>query len=466
MIFEFVLASVGAGYATVLLVVALLLLVSLQMLYAALPERLLDVDDAGEGWVAGARTNELPDRSWRLRRWYIVGAICALVPPALWGTRYLFVEFGAPGCDGDLLYACFLDVAQLELAYLLVIVGIPVALLYLDRAHLAGVRDAVVFAFCIWAVPRSVFAQAVDLHLLFALATSVGIVALVASFFVQAGIRRIALRFTSLIALLLPMLPALTLNSPVVLIGFPVTAILIGYGIYRIEWKTMSYGVRLNRDYANNHNDVVEADHGALRRAKLTGRSLFVAGVVAAVAMSWLLNFVWDRMGGSANQGIAALFAMLLAALAAGTMYKVSRKFAVEQLALDRALVTFVVVVTSASVFHAVGLPPVTDVSGSSEGWFAGTWLSFVAAVASIGALLLVVTTLTRWMLQLRPFLVGMTWLVWAALPANEVNMYDPVEFTWPQLILGAVLAVAALWLMWYGFGPGRASVGLKASQR
>ena len=446
-----------------MLVVVILAVVLLQVISTRLPRGIVEPEFArsvAEGPISAIGVDG------SLRKWHIVAAICVLVPLVIWGTRFLYVGSGELACSSDVAFVCIFDLAQLEIASLLLIASLPVALFYLDRLQIEGVSDAVVLAFGVWALPRSFFAQAVDLNLLLAAATGFGVAGMVASLFMRAGIRRTVLRLTSLVAVLIPMLPTLTLNSPVVLFGFPVTAMVIGYGVYRIEWKTMWYGLRRNGNCAVNRNESGGVDEGGLRRAKLKGRSLFVAGVVAAVAMSWLLNSLWDRIGGSANQGIAALFALLLAALAAGAMYKVSRKFAVEQLALDRALVTFVVAVTAAAVFHAMTLPPVKHASGSSEGWFAESWLPFVAAVALIGALLAVVITLTRWMLQLRPFLVGMMWLVWAALPASEVNMYDPVEFAWPQLILGAVIAGMALLLMWYGFGPGRGSVGFKASQR
>ena len=463
MIIEFVLADSASGLVTLLVVAGIASVVLLQVIAARLPRGIIEPEFARS--VAEVPISAIGGDG-SLRRWHIVAAICALVPLVIWGSRFLYVGSGELTCSSDLPFVCIFDLAQLEVTFLLLIAGIPVALHYLDRLHPAGVRDAVVLAFGVWALPRSFFAQAVDLNLPLAASTAFGVAGMVASLFMRAGIRRTVLRLASLVAVLIPMLPTLTLNSPVVLIGFPVTAMVIGYGVYRIEWKTMWYGLRRNGNCAVNRNESGGVDEGGLRRAKMKGRSLFVAGVVAAVAMSWLLNFVWDRMGGSANQGVDALFALLLAALAAGAMYRLSRKFAVAELALDRAFATFVVAVTAAAVFHAMNLPPVTDVSGSSEGLFAGIWLPFVATVASIGALLLVVTTLARWMLQLRPFLVSLTWLVWAALPASEVNMYDPVEFAWPQLILGAVIAGMALWLMWYGFGPGRGSVGFKASQR
>lgn len=460
MILEFALAPAGTGYAAVILIAAVMVLVSLQVSFAHLPKRLLDVNDTGASWASSTRTIDLSDRKRSLRRWHIIATICALVPPVLWGTRYLFVALGAPSCDDGLLYACLLDVAQLELAYLLLIVAIPVALHYLDRLHFADVPDAVVLAFGVWVIPRSMLAQAVDLDLPLVLATVLGIAGMVASLFLRAGRRRTMLRLASLLFILIPISPTLTLSYGVFLIGFPVAAMLIGYGIYRIEWKTMSCRVHSDGNHANNPNHAGQAHDGGLRRAKLKGRLTFVAGIVVAIAMSWLLNFMWDRIGTDTNQVVMALLTMLLAALTACVMYRVSRNFAVKQLAIDRALTAVVVTITASAVFHASSLPSVVDVAGSSESWFAGSWLPFVAAVAILGAIMVVITTLTRWMLQLRPLLVGMTWLVWAALPATEVNMWDPAQPAWTQLTLGAAIAGMALWLMWYGFGPGRASIG------
>ena len=460
MIIEFALASSAAGIVTLFAVVLMMAVVLLQVISTNLPRGIIEPETArsvAEGPISAIGGDG------SLRRWHIVAVICALVPLVIWGTRFLYVGTGELACDSDLPFVCILDLAQLEVAFLLLIAALPVALFYLDRLHLAGVRDAVVLAFGMWAIPRAVFAEAVDLNLPFAIATALGIAGMVGSLFMRADIRRTMLRLASLVAILVPMSTTLTLNSPVVLVGFPVTALLIGYGVYRIEWKSRWYGLRRNGNYAVNPNDAGATDIEGLKRAKLKGRSLFVAGVVAAVVMSWLLNFSWDRIGINADQGVMVLLAVISAVAVAWVMYRVARNFAVHEIAMDRALSVAVVTITASAVFHALGLPPVVDVSAASDSWFAWNCLPFVAIVASIGALLMVVTTLTRWMLQLRPFLVGMMWLVWAALPATEVNMYDPVELALPQLILGAVIAGTALWLMWYGFGPGRASVRLRA---
>ena len=439
-------------------VVVMMAVVLLQVITTNLPRRIIEPETARS--VADGPISAIGGDG-SLRKWHIVAGICALVPLVIWGTRFLYVSSGELACYSDQPFVCILDLAQLEVANLLVIAGIPFALHYLDRLHLAGVRDAVILAFGVWVLPRSMLAQSVDANPLFALLTALGIAGMVGSLFMRAGIRRTMLRLTSLAAVLMPMLPTLTLNSPVVLVGFPVTALLIGYGIYRIEWKSRWYGVQRNGNYANNPNDAGAADIEALRRAKLKGRSLFVAGIAVAVATSWLLNFGWDSIGINADQGFMALLAVALAV--AWVMYRVARNFAVHELALDRALSVAAVAITSAAVFHASSLPAVVDVSGSSDSWFAWNWLPFVVLVASIGGLMMVITTLKRWMLQLRPFLVATMWLVWATLPVAEVNMYDPDEFALPQLMLGAVIAGTALWLMWYGFGPGRASVGLRA---
>ena len=81
-------------------------------------------------------------------------------------------------------------------------------------------------------------------------------------------------------------------------------------------------------------------------------------------------------------------------------------------------------------------------------------WVSLII-LGCIGAAGLGITTLTRRLLELRPFLTGLTWPAMLILATGTgIAGLDAPELY--QLALGTVFTAFVMWAMWYVFGPGR----------
>ena len=128
-----------------------------------------------------------------------------------------------------------------------------------------------------------------------------------------------------------------------------------------------------------------------------------------------------------------------------------------EKRKLEYAVAVCATLLAIAATIHLIVMPPVESLTGS-DGVAAQYWKPVLAGYALLGAALVVLTTVTGRMLQIRPFATVCILPAAILLPAERFFYLDEyfASRDWPQMIIEAAITAALLWAMWYVFGPGR----------
>ena len=128
-----------------------------------------------------------------------------------------------------------------------------------------------------------------------------------------------------------------------------------------------------------------------------------------------------------------------------------------ERLQLEYAVAAAALLLAVAATVNLITMPAVEGMTGSA-GVAAQYWKPVLAGYALVGAFVVVATTATRRLLQIRPFATVFILPAAILLPAERFFYLDDyfVSRDWLQMIIEAAITAAVLWAMWYVFGPGK----------
>ena len=398
--------------------------------------------------------------SARMSRWHIAAAVLVVgnvllglygVACSVTGSDVCWVPLSPTTQD----WSFFLSEVLLWLLFLPVLFG-P---MYAVRLHRHGTRAAELIGLGLVLLPvnfltvTSLFDAEIDAgaQLVFGIA---GLVLFALGLVLPLRWAKYVVLSTSCVAILISLSEFVGPVNPVWLL----TAIAMGYTVFRAEWKHIAaQPLATVRVFASppSAQDSVDTPSRLTRRALETQTASFIIINIACVAALWL---VW-RIGFSAEASApAAVFAIVVlvtggigAALTILFPIVISRP----RSDIDHAAATFVVVLVAAAVLHLVTAPPVYVDSyfNMEEGW-----KPVLVTFACIGALGITVTTLTGRERQIRPFMLGIILPAAFLLPSDSIFTYlrDDSFLAWSQRLIETGIIVVILAIMWYVFGPGR----------
>ena len=233
-----------------------------------------------------------------------------------------------------------------------------------------------------------------------------------------------------------------------------------GYAIYRIEWKTRLDLAPKGSDAPDSQlTERVEGIEAVDDEVPLKLRSVATFLVVNAFLVAAIL--LTYGMGGPSHWAIPSAYLATAylgaAAIGAGMVFLFLYMRAALQVARDYAAVTFATALVVASAIHILSTPEVTSwVWGESAG--AQLWKPILVAYSSAAALGIILTTLSGRFTQVRPIMAALILPAAMLLPVESFFSLerDQSLYSWFQRFLEAGITMAVLWLMWYGFGPGR----------
>ena len=124
---------------------------------------------------------------------------------------------------------------------------------------------------------------------------------------------------------------------------------------------------------------------------------------------------------------------------------------------LEYAVAAGLLLLALAATIKLIAMPAVEGMTGST-GAAAQYWKPVLAGYALVGAAVVVLTTVTRRVLQIRPFAIVLILPAAILLPAERFFYLDDyfVSRDWMQMVVEAAITGAVLWAMWYVFGPGK----------
>ena len=264
---------------------------------------------------------------------------------------------------------------------------------------------------------------------------------------------KVLVLLTSCVALLIALSEAVGPANPVWLL----TAIAMGYTVFRAEWQHLAEASPASDRLPAP--DVPTPNAGNVsKRAELSTAMRTVTFIAVNLACVVALWFVW-RIGfgaeGTAPAAIFALAGLSIAAIGAALTTLVPAAFGHARLDIDHAIATFVMVLVAAVVIHLIGTPPVMIDSyfGMSTGW-----KPVLGTFACIGALAIALTTLTGREHQIRPFMMGIILPAAFLLPSDQLFTFiqEDTMLVWTQRLVETGITAIILAIMWYVFGPGR----------
>ena len=333
---------------------------------------------------------EVPARS--LRRWHVAAVVAVVATSSIWVVQRVLTEYVFTGCgllEGSV--PCWVVFILLDLS-LVAAAGITVfSVLYLGKLRIVGYRLGEFLAFGALVIPMAVAWAALQVFVAdvesdwvevsgspFALVT--GLVGVVMFMFLLAwdgGRLKTWLLAAACLLLLVSISGANQPWNPFAMFA----AVVVGYAIYRIEWKRM------------------------------------------------------------------------LASSAAEATAQVGQ----ERLKLEYAVAAAATLLAVAATVHLIAMPAVEGMTGSA-GVAAQYWKPVLAGYALVGAVVVVTTTATRRLLQIRPFATVLILPAAILLPAERFFYLDDyfVSRDVSQMIIEAAITAAILWAMWYVFGPGK----------
>ena len=358
----------------------------------------------------------------------------------------------------------------LDLSFAALIVTIVFAARYLGKLHRNGYGYGEFLAFSVLVVPMAVAWNAIGI-----IGAGIDRIEWVNSWFnLVAGLLGIAVCIP---LVLLPGGRAKTLMWPVacglLLVAIAganhpwnplatLSAVVVGFAIYRIEWKRMLYSSETSSGGTGTQalNPVQFAtDH---LRQRLRRRRIRVAAIgwLIFLCIAGLLVVVGpvSQLAGALPAEAAALAALAIAAVGSVAVGLVWRSERGNQAAIELAAATFALLLAVASTFHLIAMPSVEGLLGSVS-TVAQYWKPVLSGYALIGAVLVFASTASGLLLQVRPFA---TVLILPAAILLPDDSFFFLEFSlmyrdWVQTAIEAGITGAVLWAMWYAFGPGRA---------
>ena len=232
----------------------------------------------------------------------------------------------------------------------------------------------------------------------------------------------------------------------------------MGYIVFRAEWKRMlaaratgpsAAGIGVNTDPSQGPL----GRWGALTLRAVTFIVVNVACVVAILVV-WRIGFGGDD---SAPAVIFALVGLAIAAIGAVLTTLAPILLGQRRSGIDHAAATFVVLLAIATVMYLIAAPQV-DGYASGTSAYAQLWKPVLGTFACFGALVIVLTTLTGRLQQIRPFMIAIVLPAAFLLPSDSFFTFlrDDTLIVWAQRLIEAGITATMLGLMWYVFGPGR----------
>ena len=233
-----------------------------------------------------------------------------------------------------------------------------------------------------------------------------------------------------------------------------------GYGVYRIEWRTLLENVKEGENQLGSSATEFSTDAESTddaRPAILVRFAVFAIVNLLLVAAVWQISLAFNAQDDAMPAPIMALVYIAIAVAGAGIVLLMSRGLGDWRVMRDDAAATFVVGLVAASVVHIPATPAVGSwVWGETE--WAQYWKPTLIAFACVGATVIVLTTLSGRAMQIRPLMVALVLPAVFLLPSEFLFDGDRGASLLDSLArcLEAAVTMAGVWLMWYGFGPGR----------
>lgn len=400
-----------------------------------------------------------------LARWHWA-AVWFVLGTSLFGAAYSICTRPEAGICGDepTIARTFVALGMFEVLIWAWLASIPFALLYLDRLARHGFAHALVLGFGVILLPQFaglwttfwIDGNGGDTTVYLGWAGMIGYLAAIA---MPNAKVKVVVWTVSCIALLAVATDMMGPVNPMWL--FAVLA--FGYAAYRIVWKTSLLEKRHGDREPDGDEPMSLSDANSTENEKpayLRRLVAFIAVNALLVVVVWLTSRTWSGTNMQVPTAILATVYILIAVLGATLLAWWLRVQFGQQVAKHDAAATFVLALVTASVIHISAAPEVTGwVYGASA--LAQFWKPTLIAFSCAGAAGIVLTTLTGSMTQIRPFMVALILPAAFILPSESFFDGDRGASTldWLTRFLEATITMAGLWLMWYGFGPGRASI-------
>ena len=233
-----------------------------------------------------------------------------------------------------------------------------------------------------------------------------------------------------------------------------------GYGVYRIEWRTL-LEIAKEGEHGSGGNETgpstgAESPDDASPPILVRFATFAIVNLLLVAAV-WQISRTVNAQDDAMPAPTMALVYIAIAVAGAGIALLMSRLFCGWRVARIYAGATFVVGLVAASVMHIPATPAVGSwVWGETE--WAQYWKPTLIAFACVGATATVLTTLAGRLTQIRPLMVALVLPAAYLLPSEFLFDGDrgASMLDWLARFLEAAITMMGVWLMWYGFGPGR----------
>ena len=237
-------------------------------------------------------------------------------------------------------------------------------------------------------------------------------------------------------------------------------AMAAGYLAYRIEWETTPQESKtdVHKTRGEPKGSTSMASSIAFGRYALSTHALgfIIANEVFALIL-WFVVHSGIAFDKSLQAVHMALVALAIAAIGCVTTALTSRFLAVRGSLVDDAASSFVVLLVVASILHLAAAPPVESfvLDDRAQAQF---WKPVLSLFAILGASVIVLSTFSGKVRQLRPFMLGIVLPSAFLLPSDSFFTFirEDTLIVWAQRLLETGITVIILGLMWYVFGPGR----------
>ena len=244
------------------------------------------------------------------------------------------------------------------------------------------------------------------------------------------------------------------------------TAIAMGYTVFRAEWKLSAWEpsalVQTSSQEAAASDSADMSRRGRWRDGTVRIASFLAVNAVCAAAL-FLISRVGFGAEGSPPATVYALAGLAIAAVGALLTALAPAAFGRP----DHVAAMFVTILTAAAVLHILAAPRVMGFDQSTTA-FVQLWKPVLVAVACSGALAIAFTTLTGKLRQIRPFMIVIVLPAAFLLPSDSFFTFGPGDsaIAWAQRALETGITVTMLAIMWYIFGPGRRRARSPAPER
>ena len=238
------------------------------------------------------------------------------------------------------------------------------------------------------------------------------------------------------------------------------TAIAMGYTVFRAEWKLSAW--EPSALVQTSSQEAAASDSaGMLRQGGWSDGTVRIASFLAVNAVCIASLLLISRVGfgaeGSAPDTVYALTGLAIAAVGALFTAVAPAGFGRPRSGSDHAAAAFVAILAAAAVLHILGAPRVMGFDESTSA-FVQIWKPVLVAAACSGAMAIAFTTLAGKLRQIRPFMVAIVLPAAYLLPSDSFFTFGPGDsaIAWAQRALETGITVTMLAIMWYIFGPGQ----------